>query len=120
MTDMEEIAIDEADLRLLDLLQTDASQSNQSLAEQAHLSPPTSLRRIKRLRELGVIERDIALLHGRDGLEGETVLRYSTAPKVEVLAGRVQSRWDAAKGGGALAGRRSRVVGVADVRAFSL
>ena len=43
-------------------------------------------------------ERDIALLHGRDGLEGETVLRYSTAPKVEVLAGRVQSRWDAAKG----------------------
>lgn len=43
-------------------------------------------------------ERDIVLLHGRDGLEGETVLRYAGAPKVEVLAGRVQSRWDAARG----------------------
>lgn len=54
--------IDEADVRLLDLLQTDASQSNQSLAERAHVSPPTSLRRIKRLRELGLIEREVALL----------------------------------------------------------
>jgi hypothetical protein len=43
-------------------------------------------------------ERDITLLHGRDGMAGETVLRYASAPKVEVLAGTVQSRWDAAKG----------------------
>lgn len=54
--------IDDTDLRLLDLLQTDASRSNQTLAELAHLSPPTSLRRIKRLRELGLIEREVALL----------------------------------------------------------
>ena len=54
--------IDDADLRLLDLLQTDASRSNQALAELAHLSPPTSLRRIKRLRDLGLIERQVALL----------------------------------------------------------
>lgn len=59
---MESIDIDEADLRLLDLLQTDASRSNQALAELAHLSPPTSLRRIKRLRQLGLIEREVALL----------------------------------------------------------
>jgi DNA-binding Lrp family transcriptional regulator len=59
---MESIHIDDADLRLLDLLQTDASRSNQDLAEQAHLSPPTSLRRIRRLRQLGVIEREVALL----------------------------------------------------------
>lgn len=43
-------------------------------------------------------ERDIALLHGRDGIAGETVLRYSSAPTVEVLAGQVKSRWDAARG----------------------
>ena len=61
-TDMEQIVIDEADLRLLDLLQTDASLSNQALAERAHLSPPTSLRRVKRLRQLGLIEREVALL----------------------------------------------------------
>ena len=54
--------IDDADLRLLDLLQTDASRSNLTLAELAHLSPPTSLRRIKRLRDLGLIERQVALL----------------------------------------------------------
>jgi Lrp/AsnC family transcriptional regulator, leucine-responsive regulatory protein len=59
---MESITIDDADLRLLDLLQTDASRSNQALAELAHLSPPTSLRRVKRLRQMGVIEREVALL----------------------------------------------------------
>ena len=59
---MEEIHLDEADLRLLDLLQEDASRSNQALAELAHLSPPTSLRRLKRLRALGVIEREVAIL----------------------------------------------------------
>ncbi|MCW5654228.1 Lrp/AsnC family transcriptional regulator [Hydrogenophaga sp.] len=59
---MESIDLDEADLRLLDLLQEDASRSNQTLAELAHLSPPTSLRRVKRLRQLGLIEREVALL----------------------------------------------------------
>lgn len=43
-------------------------------------------------------ERDVVLLHGRDRLPGETVLRYGAQPKVEVLAGRVESRWDAARG----------------------
>lgn len=58
-----EISLDDADLRLLRLLQDDASRSNQSLAALAHLSPPTSLRRVKRLRESGVIEREVALLN---------------------------------------------------------
>ena len=57
-----EITLDDADLRLLRLLQEDASRSNQALAELAHLSPPTSLRRVKRLRESGLIEREVALL----------------------------------------------------------
>lgn len=55
--------LDEADLRLLDLLQQDASLNNQALAERAHVSPPTSLRRIKRLRTLGLIERQVAILN---------------------------------------------------------
>lgn len=59
---MEFLDLDETDLRLLSLLQTDASLSNQRLAELAHVSPPTSLRRIKRLHALGVIERQVALL----------------------------------------------------------
>ncbi|MBB3222739.1 beta-galactosidase [Pseudoduganella umbonata] len=43
-------------------------------------------------------ERDIAVLHGRGGEAGETVLRFTGAPKVEVLAGKVASSYDAAKG----------------------
>ena len=43
-------------------------------------------------------ERDIVLLHGRDKEEGETVLRYASAPQVEVLSGKVASAFDAAKG----------------------
>lgn len=60
---MEDFELDDIDLRLLDLLQRDASRSNNTLAALAKVSPPTSLRRIKRLRDLGVIERDIALLN---------------------------------------------------------
>ena len=59
---MESDFIDEADWRLLDLLQTDASMSNQTLAGLDHVSPPTSLRRIKRLKQLGLIEKQVALL----------------------------------------------------------
>jgi DNA-binding Lrp family transcriptional regulator len=56
-------SLDDADLRLLRLLQEDASRTNQALAALAHLSPPTCLRRVKRLRESGLIEREVALLH---------------------------------------------------------
>ena len=55
--------LDMTDLKLLEALQTDASMSNQTLAERVHISPPTCLRRIKRLRDLGLIERQIALLN---------------------------------------------------------
>jgi DNA-binding Lrp family transcriptional regulator len=56
------IALDATDLRLLDLLQTDASLSNQDLAARAHTSPATALRRVRRMVEAGVIERRVALL----------------------------------------------------------
>ena len=60
---MEQIALDETDLKLLDSMQTDASLSNQALAERVHISPPTCLRRVKRLRDAGLVERDVALLN---------------------------------------------------------
>ncbi len=59
---MNEISLDEADFRVLELLQTDASRSNQALAEAAHLSPATCLRRVRRLRQQGLIEREVAIL----------------------------------------------------------
>ena len=56
------IDLDTTDWRLLELLQADASLSNQALAEAAHVSPATALRRVRRLREAGVVERITALL----------------------------------------------------------
>lgn len=55
-------SLDATDLRLLALLQDDASLTNQALAEAAHTSPATALRRVRRLEETGVIQRRIALL----------------------------------------------------------
>ncbi|TMH11599.1 MAG: Lrp/AsnC family transcriptional regulator [Betaproteobacteria bacterium] len=56
------ITLDATDLRILHLLQHDASLSNQDLAAAAHTSPATCLRRVKRLVESGVIERRVAVL----------------------------------------------------------
>lgn len=68
------IDLDATDHRLLDLLQTDASVSNQQLATLAHTSPATALRRVRRLVEAGVIERQVALLSPQALGEGLTAL----------------------------------------------
>lgn len=59
---MNPLELDPIDLQLLARLQVDASLSNQALAELVHVSPPTCLRRVKRLVEAGLIEREIAIL----------------------------------------------------------
>ena len=60
---MEQLSLDLTDLLLLDQLQQDASITNQARAERVHTSPPTCLRRVKRLRDAGLIERQIAVLN---------------------------------------------------------
>ncbi|WP_137892761.1 Lrp/AsnC family transcriptional regulator [Ramlibacter sp. 2FC] len=60
---MKQQELDQTDLQLLDLLQRDASLSNVALAERLHLSPPTCLRRVKRLQQEGWIERHVAVLN---------------------------------------------------------
>lgn len=59
---MESLNLDAIDHRLLDALQRDASRTNQQLAADLHLSPPTCLRRVQRLRQAGLIAREVALL----------------------------------------------------------
>ena len=66
--------LDAIDFRLLDLLQADASRTNQALAEAAGVSAATALRRVRRLTESGVIERQVALLAPRFADEGLTVI----------------------------------------------
>lgn len=59
--------LDAIDLNILAVLQEDAGLSNVALAERVHVSPPTCLRRVKRLHDAGWIERQVAIL-SRDKL----------------------------------------------------
>lgn len=54
--------LDGTDLRILGLLQEDASQSVAAMAEQVHLSTNACWHRIKRLEEAGIIQKRVALL----------------------------------------------------------
>lgn len=56
------ILLDELDKRILNALQADSSQTNNDLARAVHASPPTCLRRVKRLVDAGVIERQVAIV----------------------------------------------------------
>jgi Lrp/AsnC family leucine-responsive transcriptional regulator len=55
-------ALDDLDRRILTQLQHDANLTNQALAERVHASPPTCLRRVRRLTSLGVIAKQVAIL----------------------------------------------------------
>lgn len=57
-----EFTLDAIDWQLLDLLQRNAQLTNQELAALVHVSPPTCLRRVRRLHASGLIERQVALL----------------------------------------------------------
>jgi Lrp/AsnC family leucine-responsive transcriptional regulator len=54
--------LDAIDRRILRVLQRDSSIANQALADEIGLSPPACLKRVRRLRAEGVIERTAALL----------------------------------------------------------
>ena len=54
--------LDAIDRKILTILQGDNQVTNLSLASRVGLSPPPCLRRVRRLRELGVIEKDVALV----------------------------------------------------------
>lgn len=60
---MNELFLDGTDMALLEQLQSDAAINNQALAEKVQVSPATCLRRVKRLWETGLIERQVALLN---------------------------------------------------------
>ena len=53
---------DSFDLKLLNALQQDADRTAEQLAEMIALSPSAIARRLRRLREVGAIERTVALL----------------------------------------------------------
>lgn len=59
------IDLDAVDRRILDRLQRDNLATNQDLAEAVGISPPACLRRVRRLRQAGVIQADVSVLDPR-------------------------------------------------------
>jgi len=67
--------LDAVDLRILQLLQSDAGLSTAEIAERVNLSQPPCWRRIRRLEEAGILERRVGLLNRR--LLGLNVVVYA-------------------------------------------
>lgn len=56
-------SLDRIDRNILMVLQTNNRIYNQELAERVAVSPPTCLRRVRRLREAGFVDRDVSILN---------------------------------------------------------
>jgi Lrp/AsnC family leucine-responsive transcriptional regulator len=75
--------LDATDLKILEVLQADASLTNHALATRVHTSPATCLRRVKRLVDAGIIERRVAIVspqklgHGLTAIVEVTLDRQS-------------------------------------------
>ncbi|TYC52829.1 Lrp/AsnC family transcriptional regulator [Rhodobacterales bacterium] len=63
--------IDSFDRKLLAILAQEARQTGAQLSEQVGLSPAACLRRVQRLRQIGAIEREVAIVSPR--VTGQTV-----------------------------------------------
>ena len=93
---MTSIALDELDVRILTQMQKDASLTNQALAEIVHASPPTCMRRVRRLIESGVIAKQIAIVAPEKVATTltaiiEVTLDVQTAERLQQFEQRVQS-----------------------------
>ena len=62
MRKIRNVALDDHDRKLLTLLQRDATATAEALGSEIGLSASSIQRRIKRLRETGVIEREVAII----------------------------------------------------------
>ena len=54
--------LDKVDRKLLNLLQKDNQTPTRTLADKVHISQPTCLRRIRDMRDAGIISADVAMI----------------------------------------------------------
>ncbi len=64
--------IDQFDRRILSLMEENSRRTGQQLAEQVGLSAAACLRRLDRLRRIGAIEREVAVLSRKVRPDAET------------------------------------------------
>lgn len=70
--------LDQFDHQILALMQKDARQTGAELADKVGLSPAACLRRLQRLRKIGAITREIAVLS--DDVTGRNITLIVTLP----------------------------------------
>lgn len=89
--------MDRLDRRILEQMQDDASLTNQALADRVGLSPSACLKRVKRLRQSGVIEREVALLApDKVGVDMHMVVEVTMSRDDKALYRQFVARVDAA------------------------
>ncbi|WP_247890898.1 Lrp/AsnC family transcriptional regulator [Azospirillum aestuarii] len=59
---MSDVEIDKIDRKIINLLQQNSQITNLELADAVAVSPPTCLRRVRRLREAGIIAKDVSIV----------------------------------------------------------
>jgi Lrp/AsnC family transcriptional regulator, leucine-responsive regulatory protein len=60
---MNAITLDRVDRRILNILQQDNQIATKDLADKVAISAPTALRRLRTLRQSGIVEADVAMLN---------------------------------------------------------
>src|ERR1700728_3023395 len=74
------VELDAIDIKILGLLQEDASRSIAEIAERVHLSHNACWRRIRQMEESGIIRKRVALLDAEKLGAGTTVFVMLRAP----------------------------------------
>lgn len=91
--------LDSFDRQILSLMQVDARQTGQQLSEVVGLSPAACLRRLQRLRKIGAIEREVAVINPAYRLKGTQIIVLLTIERqnlkrIETLMTRFSSHPD--------------------------
>jgi Lrp/AsnC family transcriptional regulator len=86
MTGEAQLKMDSKDLKILALLQEDASLPMSEISKRIHLSQTPCWRRIQRLEEMGVIERKVAILN-------PAAVGFGIAAFVEIQAPDHSAEW---------------------------
>jgi Lrp/AsnC family transcriptional regulator, leucine-responsive regulatory protein len=86
------LKFDAIDRRIMGILQADSLIANQDLAHKVALSPPACLKRVRRLRDAGLIERTVSILSPElTGYPLLTVIRVKLELHVKNAANRFEA-----------------------------
>lgn len=75
--------LDSFDRKILALLQRDARQTGAQLSEQVGLSAAACLRRVQRLRKIGAIEREIAVISPAFQANATSIIVFLTVSRLD-------------------------------------